>query len=64
MTALGMVLMVIGGLCALSAVRNYALYAASRRRAAAVSIEAWLRFVFGMLAVGAVLAGVGYLLAF
>lgn len=64
MTALGMVLMVIGGLCGLSAVRSYALYAANRRRAAVVSGEAMLRFVVGMLVAGGVLVAVGYLLAF
>jgi hypothetical protein len=62
---LGMVLLVLGGLMTLSALRSYALFRVNKDRPAKRMIrDGWQRMLVGMLIAGAVLIGTGYLLAF
>jgi hypothetical protein len=65
MAALGMVLMIIGGLLLLSATRGYALYRANRRQPATrIGGAGWIRMLAVMLVCGGALIALGYVLAF
>lgn len=65
LAALGMVLMVVGGLLLLSATRNYALYRANRRQPATrFGGAGWTRMLAVMLVCGGALIALGCVLAF